>query len=176
MLFFKHSQSIMLALEALMRRSFKRIGLLALMLLFSGVPFSFGGDDLIAPTRSLEGHRETLGRLTVVSEPPDLEVFLDGSQIGRTPVWLKQVKPGPHELRVMRSETDVFVEPGKTLTLSHFKDTFIVVPEEREAGKELAPAPETLAEGRKRMMPPEEEKPRDPTPWERFLNKTSPNF
>jgi len=159
-----------------MRTSSRRIGLSALLLLFSGVPTSFGGEGLITPTRSLEGHQETLGRMTVVSEPPGLGVFLDGSEIGQTPVWMKEVKPGSHEIRVRRSETNVYVETGKTLTLSYFKGSFIVVPEEKEAGKELTPKPGKVAEGRKRVRPREEERPRDITLWERFLNRTSPNF
>jgi len=165
-----------LTMETLMRTSAKRIGLSALLLLFTGVPISFGGEGLIAPTRSLEGHQEDLGRLTVVSEPPGLEVFLDDSEIGQTPVWVKEVKPGSHELRVRRSETDVYVETGKTLTLSFFKGSFIVVPEEKEVGKELASEPGKVAEGRRRVKPREEERPKDLTPWERFLNGTSPTF
>ena len=159
-----------------MRTSSKRIGLSALLLLFTGVPISLGGEGLIAPTRSLEGHQEALGRLTVVSEPPGLEVFFDGSEIGQTPVWMKEVKPGSHKIRVRRSETNVYVETGKTLTLSFFKGSFIVVPEEKEAGKELAPKPGKVAEGRKRVKRREEESPRDLTPWEPFLNGTSPTF
>jgi len=159
-----------------MRISSKRIGLSALLLLFTGVPISFGGHGLIAPTRSLEGHQEPLGRMTVVSEPPDIEVFLDGSEIGQTPVWMKEVKPGSHKIRVRRSETDVLVEPGKTVTLSHFKGSFIVVPEEKEAARKPTPESEKLAERRERMRPREEERPRDLSPWERYLNRTSPNF
>ena len=89
---------------------------------------------------------------------------------------MKEVKPGSHELRVRRSETDVYVETGKTLTLSFFKGSFIVVPVEKEAGKEHTPEPGKMAEGRKRVRPREVERPRDLTPWERFLNGTSPTF
>jgi len=89
------------------------------------------------------------------------------------PVWMKEVKPGSHELRIRRSEMDVYVETGKTLTLSYFKGSFIVVPEER---KELAPEPGKMAEGTKRVRPRDEAKPTDLTPWERFLNGTSPTF
>ncbi len=156
-----------------MRTSAKRIGLSALLLLFSGVSLSLGGEGLIAPTRSLKGHQEAPGGLTVVSEPPGLEVFLDDSEIGQTPVWMKEVKPGSHKIRVRRSETNVYVETGRTLTLSYFKGSFIVVPEER---KELAPKPGKMAEGTKRVRPRDEAKPTDLTPWERFLNRTSPNF
>jgi len=159
-----------------MRTSSKRIGLSALLLLFSGVPISFGGEGLIAPTRSLEGNQEALGRLTVVSEPRGLGVFLDGSEIGQTPVWVKEVKPGSHKIRVRRSETDVYVGTGKTLTLSYFKGLFVVIPEEKEAGKELTPEPGKMAEGTKRVRPRDEAKPTDLTPWERFLNGTSPTF
>ncbi len=155
----------------------KRIILLALLVLFFGVPKSLAAEDLIAPTRSLEGPREPVGRLTVVSEPPGLGVFLDGSEIGQTPVWMKQVKRGPHKLRVRRSETDVYVKTGKMLTLSFFKGSFIVVPNKKEALEKPRLEPEKPAEGRKRMKPRDEGgKMKDLTPWERFLNRTSPNF
>ena len=94
----------------------------------------------------------------------------------QTPVWVKEVKPGSHKLRVRRSKMDVYVETGKTLTLSYFKGSFIVVPEEKEVGKELASEPGKMAEGRRRVKPREVERPKNLTPWERFLNKTSQNF
>lgn len=81
------------------------------------------------------------------------------------PVWLKQVKPGPHDLRVARLKTVVFVEPGQTLTLSHFKVACIIVPEQNDVSKEPARAPETLMQGSKRMKPPDEEKPTNLTCW-----------
>lgn len=155
---------------------FKTIGLSALFILLLGVPSSPGAEDLIAPTRTLEGNEELLGRLTVVSEPPNLEVYLDGTQIGETPIWLKEVKPGPHELRVQGSETDVYLEPGKTLTLSLFKGSFIEVSKEKEPATEAGPEPEKLPEAAKVKKPREEERSRDLTPWERFINRTSPNF
>ncbi|MEE8115117.1 MAG: hypothetical protein V3T23_12285, partial [Nitrososphaerales archaeon] len=61
-------------------------------------------------------------------------------------------------------------------TLSFFKGSFIVVPEEKEVGKELASEPGKMAEGRRRVKPREEERPKDLAPWERFLNGTSPTF
>ena len=159
-----------------MRTSSKRIGLSALLLLFTGVPISFGGEGLIAPTRSLEGHQEALGRLTVVSEPPGLEVFLDDSEIGQTPVWMKEVKPGSHKIRVRRSETNVYVETGRTLTLSFFKGSFIVVPNKKEALEKPRLEPEKPTDSRKRLKPREQEgEMKDLTPWD-FLNPSSPNF
>ncbi len=159
-----------------MRTPFKTISLSALLVLFFAVSISFGGEDLIAPTRTLEGREELPGRLTVVSEPPGLKVFLDGAEIGETPVWLNEVKPGSHTLRVKRSETEVFVEPGKTVTLSYFKGSFIDVPEKKEVAREPAPEPEKVTERRKVTKPPEEEKPQDLTRWDRFLNSSSPSF
>ncbi len=155
---------------------FKTIGLSALLFFLLGVPSSPSAEDLIAPTRTLEGNEELLGRLTVVSEPPNLEVYLDGTQIGETPIWLKEVKPGPHELRVQDSEKDVYLEPGKTPTLSLFKGSFIEVSKEKEEETKVGLEPEKLPEPTKVRKPREEERPRDLTPWERFINRTSPNF
>jgi hypothetical protein len=131
---------------------------------------SLGGEDLIPPTRSLEGRVETLGRLTVVSEPPDLEVFLDGSEIGQTPVWHKEVKPGFHKLRVRDSERDIFVEPGKTTTVSYFKGSFIDVPREQGVVRQPRREPRKSTEGRKRTTSRKGEERGDTlTPFEWFL-------
>ena len=76
-----------------------------------------------------------------------------------------------------RSETDVYVKTGKMLTLSFFKGSFIVVPNKKEALEKPRLEPEKPAEGRKHMKPRDEGgKMKDLTPWERFLNRTSPNF
>jgi hypothetical protein len=155
----------------------KRISFSALVVVSCGASVGLSSEHLIEPTRSLEGPRIPLGRLTVVSEPPDLEVFLDDSQIGQSPVWLKEVKAGAHKVRVQDSEWEVYVEPGKTLILSFFKGAFIHVSPEKETAERLGPEAEKPTEGRKRMEPREKENElKDLTPWERFLNRTSPIF
>ena len=153
------------------------IGLSLLLLFpFTPLPASVGAKDLVPPTRTLESSGERLGRLTVVSEPPDIEVYLDGSEIGRTPIWLKQVKTGVHKLRVRDFQADVYIEPSRTTTLSFFRDSFLEVPEERAAPKQKEPEAEKLPEARRRIKAPAQESGRDLTPWERFLNRTSPSF
>jgi len=151
---------------------------LSLLLLspFIGLPVSLRAEDLIPPTRTLERSAERLGRLTVVSEPPDREVFLDGAQIGRTPVWLRYVKPGMHNLRVGNSQIDVYSEPGRTRTLSFFQNFLIEVPEESKAPMNKGPEPEKSLEEKRRTNAPAAETGRDLSPWERFLNRTSPTF
>ena len=134
-----------------MRTVLKGIALFTrcLLLLLLAASISFGG-ELIPPSRTLQGAKEPNGKLTVVSEPPGLRVFLDGSKIGKTPIWLKQVKPGPHKLRVKQSETDIYVKPGKILQISLFKDSFVI--KEAELEKEPGPEKELPAKG-KEMVP-----------------------
>ena len=67
--------------------------------------------------------------MTVFSEPPELEVFLDGSKVGQTPVWLERVQQGFHKLRVEDPEKKIHVEPGKRLRVGLFKGDFVVFPE-----------------------------------------------
>jgi hypothetical protein len=117
-----------------------------LLLLLSATPISLG-EELIPPSRTLQDVKEAYGKLTVASEPSGLEVFLDGSKIGLTPVWLKQVKPGPHKLRVRQAETDIFVKSGKILQISLFKGSFVMT--EVELGKESGPGKELPAKGKK---------------------------
>lgn len=134
-------------------------------------------DELIAPTRTLQGGEENTGRVSVFSEPTGLDAFLDGSNIGKTPVWLKNVEPGSHTLKVKDSETKIHVQPGKTLQVSLFKGSFIkVVKEEEKVEKEPGPEEEKLTERRKAVQPPKEERERDLTPWERYINLSSRHF
>jgi len=139
-------------------------------------PLCFGG-ELIAPTQTLRGTKEAQGKLTVVSEPTGLDAFLDGSNIGKTPVWLKDVKPGMHALKVKDSETQIHVLPGKTLQVSLFKGSFIkIAKEEKNVEKQVGPEEKKLTEPKKAVQPPKEERERDLTPWERYINRSSRHF
>ena len=100
-----------------------------LLLLALAVPIGLSG-ELISPTRTLRGSQEPFGILTVVSEPPGLNVFLDGSELGQTPIFLKKVRPGSHTLRVKQAETDIDVAPGKILQIIFFKGSFTARMEE----------------------------------------------
>jgi hypothetical protein len=114
---------------------------------------------------------ELPGRLTVVSEPPELEVFLDGSAIGRTPIWLREVKPGAHTLRIGQEKTEVHVQPGKKMALSFFKDSFIDITKEEEAVE--APVPEVKKPREKEGVarPPRPEEREDIIRFEQFINR-----
>jgi len=87
--------------------------------------------ELIAPTRTLEGQQKPMGRLSVFSEPPKLDVLLDGVNIGKTPVISKEVKSGVHILRVKDIEKEITILPGKSLQLSLFKGSIIEIPEKK---------------------------------------------
>jgi hypothetical protein len=102
-------------------------------LLFVVVTLAVSG-DLIQPTRTLQSSDKTPGTLSVFSEPPGLDVYLNHSNIGKTPVKSIAVTPGTHHLKVKDSETEIYIMPGKPLRLSLFKGTFIQVKEkEKEA-------------------------------------------
>ena len=59
-----------------MRAYSKQMSFLASFLasVFFLAPFCFAG-ELIAPSRSLQGSGQTVGRLAVASEPPGLDAF-----------------------------------------------------------------------------------------------------
>ncbi|MGD8524260.1 MAG: PEGA domain-containing protein [Desulfobacterales bacterium] len=84
--------------------------------------------ELIAPTRSLEGAIDEKATLSVSSEPPGLNVTLDGTVIGETPVIEKEIEPGSHVVRIGDSETQIYARTGKPIQLSWFKGTFIEMP------------------------------------------------
>jgi len=134
-----------------MRKVLNIIALFAYCLLLYSLTASTSlAEELIPPSRTLQDAKEAYGKLTVVSEPSGLEVFLDGSRIGQTPIWLKQVKQGPHKLRVKQLETDIFVKPGKILQISLFKGSFVI--KEVELEKEPSPEKKLPAKG-KQMVP-----------------------
>ena len=87
--------------------------------------------ELIEPSRTLEGQEKPMGRLSVFSEPPELDVLLDDVNIGKTPVISKEVKSGVHILRVKETEKEITILPGKPLQLSLFKDVLIEIPEKK---------------------------------------------
>ena len=125
--------------------------------------------ELIKPTRALDSTGEKLGKLTVFSEPPGLEVTLEGTIIGKTPIFLDEVKPGNHRLRVKNSETDIIIEPGKTLQISLYKDKFILIP---ATDKKPPKQPETVETNltKSKLPPPpaEEQRPEELSPIERY--------
>ena len=160
-----------------MRALAKGIACFSLCFLFLCLaPLSGSGDELIPPTRTLQEPEKTWGGLTVFSEPPQLDVYLDEKKVGQTPVSLKHVQAGFHKLRVEHSETDIYLEPGGTVQLSLYKGSFINLPKEKEEGeKETGVEGERPAEARKAVEAPKE-RDTDLTPWEKFTNGTLRHF
>ena len=98
--------------------AFLKAGLL--LLLIDNLLFA---SDLIEPTRTLSRPAENTGEFSLFSEPPDLDVKIDGTQIGKTPLIGLEVQPGIHAVQVKDDEIKVYVEPGKSAKLSWFKRT-----------------------------------------------------
>ncbi len=86
---------------------------------------------LIEPSRTLKGQQKPMGQLSVFSEPPEFDVFLDGIHIGKTPVISKQVTSGVHILRVKDTEKEITILPETSLRISLFKDSLIEIPEKK---------------------------------------------
>jgi len=125
--------------------------------------------ELIKPTRALDSSGENPGKLSVFSEPPGLEVALEGEIIGKTPIFLDEVKPGSHRLQVKNSETDITIEPGKTLKISLYKDKFILVPAtDNKPPKQPETVETTLTKSKPPLPRAEEQRPRELSPIERY--------
>jgi hypothetical protein len=161
-----------------MRAVAKGLACLSSCLLFLCLaPLSGSGDELIPPTRTLQEPGRTSGGLTVFSEPPQLEVYLDGKKVGETPVWLRHVKAGFHKLRVEHSQTDIYLEPGGSVQLSLYKGSFITVAREKKGGEiETGAQSKRPTEARKAVAAPGEQQGTDLTPWEKFVNGTLRHF
>jgi hypothetical protein len=125
--------------------------------------------ELIKPTRALASSGEKLGKLSVFSEPPGLEVTLEGTIIGKTPLFLDEVKPGSHRLRVKNSVTDITIEPGKTLQISLYKGKFVLIPVTDEKQPKQSETAETTPTKSKPPPPPaEKQRPKELSPMERY--------
>jgi PEGA domain len=133
--------------------------------------------DLIEPSRGLPNAANAPGNLAVLSEPPQLDVTLDSTRIGKTPVFLRNVKSGTYQLRVKDSETTIYVEPGATLKISLFKGEFINIPvAEKEPVEPQALQEEKVSETRITQQAPKEEQKKELSPWDRFVNKSINHF
>ncbi|MGE5255151.1 MAG: PEGA domain-containing protein [Hyphomicrobiales bacterium] len=105
-------------------------------------PFAAGPHaQLIEPTRSLPVASEAMGLLNVLSEPPGLEVQVDGRIIGKTPVFSARFPAGIHALRIKDSEADIRLTTGKTTAISWFKGAFIEIPEAAKPSREIPGEP-----------------------------------
>jgi len=114
--------------------------------------------DLIEPTRTLSSPGQNVGKLTISSEPPRLDVKMDGTAIGETPVVLQEVEPGFYVIQVQDSEFEIYIKPGKSTILSWFKGAFIEIPAEVKEGqkqqreeKKKTPQKEKLEQAAKKM-------------------------
>jgi hypothetical protein len=131
---------------------------------------------LIEPTRTLETAQDDLGMLNVFSEPPALEIWLDGKVIGKTPLVSVELSSGTHVLRIEGSEAKILISPRKATSLSWFKGSFIQIPEKAKAAGELT------TESKKKETKPrqtesaagKESTPNDPFYWP--LNPRGPIY
>lgn len=104
--------------------------------------------QLIEPTRSLEGAPVKAGTLMISSEPPGLEVQVDGRGIGITPIFSSRFPSGVHVLRIENSEIEIHLAAGRTTAISWFKGAFIELP------SRVKPAAETWPESSKPAVKP----------------------
>lgn len=122
---------------------------------------------LIAPTRTLKTAPDDLGILNVFSEPPALEIWLDGKVIGKTPLISIEISSGTHVLRIGGSETKIFISPQKPASLSWFKGSFITIPEKSKAVEEptIAPKKKETRPRQTDRVDGKESTPSDPIYW-----------
>ncbi len=69
--------------------------------------------QLIEPTRSLQDASEGAGILNVLSEPPGIEVQVDGRLIGKTAVFSARFPAGVHVVSIRESEPKSTLRPAK---------------------------------------------------------------
>lgn len=148
----------------------------------AGYPLTALQAELIEPTRSIKGASADPGHLTVFSEPPGLNVSLNGASVGKTPIRIKALEPGIHQLQINESVTEINIEPGKVFHISLFRNRFIifqVAPKEPSAPSEnnASPAVESrTAEAPSQQIRAKEENRQAWERWMQFVNGSSEHF
>ncbi len=150
-------------------------GILFLGILLSGVSICFGG-ELIEPTRTLQEVGKTWGGLAIFSEPPQLEVYLNGEKAGRTPLWIRQVETGPHTIKIADAETIVHIGKNEKLTLGLFKGSLVIRSESKKTQPAVENRMERPAAASYSRLSEDEERKLDLTNWEKFINGTLKHF
>ncbi len=64
------------------------------------------------------------GSMTISSEPPDAEVYMDNNLVGKTPLTLKEVAEGGHDLRIVK---ETYQEWSQKVVVRSFQPTDIMV-------------------------------------------------
>ena len=98
--------------------------------------------QLIEPTRRLQGAAEETGLLKVLSEPPGMEVHVDGRLLGETPIFSARLPAGAHVLRIQDAKIHLCLASGRTTAISWFKGRFIEIPETAKPPAEIAKEPQ----------------------------------
>ena len=115
-----------------------------------------------------------MGTLSIFSEPPGLQVTLDGTQIGLTPVREIDVKPGSHVLRVKDSEAEIYITPGEPLNLSWRRGIFIVISSKEKTEPAPPKAEEEKDKSQQRSTPEPEKRREKPDGLYWPMNPTGP--
>ena len=160
-----------------MRMTIKSRALTVLLpcIVLTAITFCFGG-ELMEPSRTLKEPGKAWGGLTVFSEPPQLEVFLDGKKVGRTPLWLRDVETGLHMLKIEQAETGIQVNKDKTVRIGLFKGSFVTFSESPKETQQLEARKKEISQPSTVEKPAEQEKRKDLTLWEQFVNGSLKHF
>jgi len=144
-------------------------------ILVSAISVCFAG-ELIEPTRTLQEAEKTWGGLTIFSEPPQLEIYLDGEKVGQTPLWLRKVERGLHSIKIGHAQTSVRIEKDKRLKVGLFKGSFVISSEPAKETPKASQPSEQQAVAPPQSQAGEDERTEDLTLWEKFVNGTLKHF
>jgi hypothetical protein len=146
---------------------------LLLVLVFFATPCCLGR-ELIEPTRTLKSSEVSSGRISLFSEPPGLDVFLNSEKLGKTPLTSLEVKAGEHKLRIGEAETEIFIEPGESVRFSLYKGSFIEIPKEEQEEETLRKPKAKEPTTERKTVKPENQEQREYDPFSWPLNPSGP--
>ena len=135
----------------------------------------FAGDP-IEPTRTLQEAGKTWGGLTIFSEPPQLDVYLDGEKVGQTPLWLRKVETGLHTIKIGHAQTSVRIETDKRLKVGLLNGSFVISSEPAKETPRVSQPSEQQAVAPPQSQAGEDERTEDLTLWEKFVNGSLKHF
>jgi hypothetical protein len=151
------------------------LAIIALIVVFLGAEIC-GGDELIEPTRKLGGIEKQWGGLTLFSEPPQMDVYMDGQKLGSTPLWLHRVEATQHVLQIGGVETSIQIKKGKTSRIGLFKGSLVKLPERDQRTVPSKTAKRQESRRTSSQQQPKHQKNEDLTLWERYINGSMKHF
>jgi len=154
------------------------------LVVFSAPGFA-DAEDLIPPSRTLETAEQVPGEVSLFSEPPGLEVFINKESAGLTPARGISLNPGIHSLQIEKAELEFEIGSSQHVQFSFFNGQIIKIPDpepppviDKQAAAESMekPAVEPRPQPAKAQSTRRQKSTSGLSSWDLFINGSSGHF